>query len=128
MSTQQLYGRRYRSFPSDLRHSEVEIYSTDDAKPNYWCRDLDGVSHVSRAGCGNILHLITGKLNKKFRSLCTLKADLSGLKTGLRPVTDNNGNHYWQIAFRIEVFFGRTTLEACLVWDEEVRLAYTVTV
>ena len=35
------------------------------------------------------------------------------------------GCRYWQINFNIEMLFGRTSLEANIVWDEGVRPTLT---
>jgi len=57
-----------------------------------------------------------------FRSMCTLRADLSGLQSSLRSFSAAKGRgQYWRIDFEVEVFFGQTSLHAGLVWTERVR-------
>jgi len=58
-----------------------------------------------------------------FREVCTIRANLSGLERGLKQITSPTGEKYWQIEYTVEIFFGRTTLGACVVWKEGVRPA-----
>ena len=62
-----------------------------------------------------------GSIAEGFRSVCKLKADLSGLRRSLSTYATSVGRPYWRIDFEIEIFFGQTTLCANLVWKEDVR-------
>ncbi|KIM25135.1 hypothetical protein M408DRAFT_26535 [Serendipita vermifera MAFF 305830] len=53
----------------------------------------------------------------QLRSLCTLKADLSGLKGSFKRKV-GPGGEYYRVDFRVAVRFGGTQLQARLQWDE----------
>jgi len=65
-----------------------------------------------------------GSIAEGFRSVCKLKADLSGLRPSLSTYATSVGRPYWRIDFEIEIFFGQTTLCANLVWKEDVRTLF----
>lgn len=56
------------------------------------------------------------------RLACTLTADLSGLRGNVQRLVNPAGNAYWMIDYEIEIFFGRTSLCAAVVWEEEASL------
>lgn len=58
-------------------------------------------------------------LNPGFMQICTVRADLSGLRGRLTKKLGLNGT-YWELSFTIGIRFGRTELEAFVEWDEEV--------
>jgi len=107
--------------PPFLSQFETEIISIDSVNPGTWCQHADGALVIFRP-LNSFLPNITGTSDNHFRSVCTLKADLSGLKHTLRPMTGRSGIKYLQLDFEVEFFFGRTSLGACLVWNEQVRL------
>ncbi len=60
-------------------------------------------------------------MKPRFREVCQLEADLSGLQRSLvaqrNPVT---GMNYYTVNFMVAVLFGGTTLKAHLRWHENV--------
>jgi len=62
-------------------------------------------------------------MKPRFREVCQLKADLSGLRRSLvaqlNPIT---GVTYYTVSFTVAVLFGGTTLKANLRWYENVSV------
>ena len=62
-------------------------------------------------------------MKPRFREVCQLEADLSGLQRSLvaqrNPVT---GMIYYTVNFTVAVLFGGTTLKAQLRWYENVSV------
>jgi len=62
-------------------------------------------------------------MKPRFREVCELEADLSGLQRSLvarlNPVT---GVNYYTVKFTVAVLFGGTTLKANLRWYENVSV------
>lgn len=62
-------------------------------------------------------------MKPRFREVCRLEADLSGLKRSLvaqrNPTT---GISYYTVDFTVAVLFGGTTLKARLRWFENVSV------
>ena len=60
-------------------------------------------------------------MKPRFREVCELEADLSGLERSLvaqrNPVT---GMNYYTVDYTVAIFFGGTTLKARLRWHENV--------
>jgi hypothetical protein len=55
------------------------------------------------------------------KTLCTLKADLSGLRGSLKQ-EGGSGKTYYQVDFDIAVKFGGTQLQATIQWKEGVSV------
>lgn len=55
------------------------------------------------------------------RNLCTLNADLSGLKNLLKPLDDNGpSGKYYRVVFKLVIGLGSTQLQARFRWEEQV--------
>jgi len=59
-------------------------------------------------------------MKTNFRTLCRLRADLSGLNRSLSPRRHEIDGVFYTIAFSIAIFFGTTSLKARLKWNEAV--------
>jgi len=59
-----------------------------------------------------------GQMKANFRSLCRLRADLSGLSRSLSPRIHAIDGVFYDVAFSVAIFFGTTSLEARLKWNE----------
>lgn len=62
---------------------------------------------------------LVGDLNPGFEQICSVRANLSGLRGRLTKKGGLNGA-YWELSYVIGLRFGRTALEAFIEWDEEV--------
>jgi len=62
-------------------------------------------------------------MNPRFREVCQLKADLSGLRRSLvaqwNPTTRTN---FYTVSFTVAILFGGTALKANLRWYENVSV------
>jgi len=63
----------------------------------------------------------TGRWLEQMGNLCTLKADLSGLRGSLRCKTGPS-DLYYQVEFEVVVRLGGTQLQATVQWKEGVRI------
>jgi len=62
-------------------------------------------------------------MKPRFRAVCKLKADLSGLRRSLVPqLNPITGVNYYTVSFTVAVHFGDTTLKANLRWYENVSV------
>jgi len=62
-------------------------------------------------------------MKPRFREVCQLKADLSGLRRSLVPqLNPTTGVTYYTVSFTVAVLFGGTTLKANLCWYENVSV------
>ncbi len=96
------YERVYKTLENGLGDFEVPIYSYDGEGDTDWGRDE----------AGNLL--------PHMRRVCTLKADLSGLRKSLKAQKGPKGQDFWTVDCGIKVYFGGTALKARLTWREEV--------
>lgn len=55
------------------------------------------------------------------RTVCTLRADLTGLRPSLRSQRGPKGEEFYRVDFVISVMLGGTSLKARLTWNEGVR-------
>ena len=58
------------------------------------------------------------------RRVCTLAADLSGIKRFLKVHKSSEGQNFWKVFFKVKVFFGGTALKARLAWYEGVSVSH----
>ena len=61
-----------------------------------------------------------GEMKANFRSLCLLRADLSGLRHSLSPRRHETNGVFYDVQYSIAIFFGTTSLKARLKWNEAV--------
>ena len=64
----------------------------------------------------------SGNLLPNVRRVCTLSADLSGLRSHWKVQKGPAGRKFWMVSFSINVRFGGTALKAKLTWDEGVSI------
>ena len=60
----------------------------------------------------------------KFRTHCTISAELSELCSGSSNQALNSSRKYWKVEFEVDIKFGTTELEARLKWFSEVSCVY----
>ena len=65
----------------------------------------------------------SGNLLPNIRRVCTLKADLSGLRRLWKVQKTSEGQHFWEVSYMIKVLFGGTALKARLMWFEGVSIS-----
>ncbi|EJD39201.1 hypothetical protein AURDEDRAFT_171789 [Auricularia subglabra TFB-10046 SS5] len=92
--------RLFDSKPTDLGKWSMDLYASSLAKPGPWVETVDG------------------KLVDALHLVCTLTADLSGVRSGLRKLRTRAGESYWRVDFSVEIDFGGTSLSAAIVWEE----------
>jgi hypothetical protein len=73
------------------------------------------VWHVDMKPCS------TGSRLEQMRTLCTLNADLSGLRGSLKRLMGSEGPYY-RVDYEVVVRFGGTQLQATIQWKEGVRI------
>ena len=70
-----------------------------------------------------MLNCFAGDMKPRFREVCELEADLSGLQRSLvaqrNPAT---GVMYYTVNYTVAILFGGTTLKAQLRWLENVSV------
>ena len=64
----------------------------------------------------------SGNLLPNIHLVCTLKADLSTLQRFLKVQKRSDGQDFWKVHFKVNVFFGGTALKARLTWYEGVSI------
>ena len=84
----------------------MKIYAYDGEGDIDWLRDESGF------------------VLPKFRHVCTLVADLSGLQRSLKVQKGPEGQEFWRVDFKVNVFFGGTALKARLAWYEGVSILH----
>ncbi len=102
------YKRRYNSLHNRLGDFSVNIYAYDGEGDTDWADDE------------------SGNLLPSMRRVCTLKADLSGLRNVLKVQKGPNDQDFWVIEFMIDVRFGGTTLKASMKWYEGVSIQISI--
>ena len=100
------YTRTYKTLEYGLGYFSMDVYAYDGEGDTTWILD------ESR----NLL--------PNFRRVCTLWADLSGLKTFLTVQKGPDGQDFWTVYYDIDVLFGGTTLKAKMMWNEGVSISY----
>ena len=58
------------------------------------------------------------------RLVCTLRADLSGLRRFLKVRKTPGGQDFWKVDYEIKVLFGGTALKASVTWKEGVSISH----
>jgi len=66
----------------------------------------------------------SGELLPNFRRVCTLAADMSGLRGFSKVQEKSDGQELWGVYYKIKVLFGGTALKARLTWYEGVSISY----
>ncbi|KAH7088645.1 hypothetical protein BKA62DRAFT_835565 [Auriculariales sp. MPI-PUGE-AT-0066] len=94
------FVQTYDKRPTSLSHFEVELMCSESATPEKWCRTK------------------TGALTPGLRRACTLRTDLSGMLPYIQVHNPKGKPPFWRFEFGIEIYFGRATLCAAVVWKE----------
>ena len=95
-----------RTVDNGLGTFSIEIYAYDGEGDTDWALEE------------------SGSLLPNFRHVCTLKADLSGLQKFLKVRKTSDGQDFWKVSLRVNVFFGGTALKARLSWYEGVSISH----
>ena len=66
----------------------------------------------------------SGNLVPNICRVCTLSADLSGLRSFLKVQKGPVGQDFWTVTFNVNVLFGGTALKARLTWYEGVSIPH----
>lgn len=100
------YFSIYNKMPTDLGTFSQDVYAYDGDGDIVWGRDEKGA------------------LAKDVRTVCTLRADLSGLRSSLRSQRGRKGEEFYRVDFIISVMLGGTSLKARLIWNEGVSYSF----
>jgi hypothetical protein len=65
----------------------------------------------------SLLRYVQGKVMDGFTPVCTITADLSALSGHLKKLNGPRGD-YWHLHYEVGILFGRTELEAMLIWKD----------
>ena len=100
------YQQVYKNLDRGLGTFSLEIYAYDGEGDIDWARDE------------------SGGLLPNIRRVCTLKADLSGLRRFLTVRKGSQGQNFWTASYSVNVFFGGTALKARMSWYEGVSISH----
>ena len=98
------YAIRYGTPDTSLGTFSLHIYAYDGQGEPDWVLDE------------------SGNPSPNIRRVCTLAADLSGLRRFLTVQRGPVGQDFWMITFSINVRFGGTALKAKIIWNEGVSI------
>ena len=99
------YRRTYKTLDRGLGTFSLDIHAYDGEGNTDWARDE------------------SGNLLPNFRRVCTLSADLSGLRGFLKVQKGAGGQDFWSVSFKVNVLLGGTALKARLAWHEGVSIS-----
>ena len=100
------YYGTYETLDSDLGTFSLDIYAYDGEGDTDWAWDE------------------SSNLLPNFRRVCTLAADLSGLRSFLKVHKSSKGQEFWRVDFKVNVLFGGTALKARMTWYEGVSISH----
>ena len=100
------YRYRRKTLDIDLGTFTLPIYAYDGEGDTDWAWDE------------------SDKLLPNIRRVCTLKADLSGLRSFLKVQKSSGGQKFWELAYEINVLCGGTALKARMTWYEGVSISH----
>jgi len=120
-STKLDYSRLYKSISPDLGSFSDHILVWDGDEVRYWLTDVEGRRNLLINCPQTCLYDVcpTGKPLPQVRKLCTLRADLSGLRS-LERLSGSKGE-YFALKCSGVLRFGGTQLQAVIQWKEGVR-------
>ena len=101
------YARVLNSLDDRLGTFSMDIYAYDGEGDIDWARDE------------------SDDLLPNIRCVCTLKADLSGLRRFLTVRKGSQGQDFWTASYSVNVFFGGTALKARMTWFEGVSTSHS---
>ena len=119
MSETKEYARRLTAFfsdtePGDLLETTLMCYRGDEKNPK-WTDVEPGMLGT----LGSFQTLPNMFCPDRFTTICTLTADVSGVRKQMIP--NATGGKYHAITFDVVMNFGLTELQAQLRWREEVN-------
>ena len=100
------YECLYKNLDADLGTSSVKIYAYDGEDSPDWLQDESGYALP------------------KFRHVCTLVADLSGIQKFLKVQLGPEGQNFYRVSYNINVRFGGTAIKAKITWNEGVSISH----
>ena len=100
------YHHTYKTLDRDLGTFTLNIHAYDGEGDTDWAWDE------------------SGNLLPKIRHVCTLAADLSGLRSFLKVQKNPEGLEFWSVDFHVNVLFGGTALRARMGWYEGVSISH----
>ena len=100
------YECLYKTLDDDLGTSSVKIYAYDEEESPDWLQDESGY------------------ILPKFRHVCTLVADLSGIQKFLKVQYGPEGQNFFRVSYNINVRFGGTAIKAKMTWNEGVSISH----
>ncbi len=100
------YHSTYKTLDDGLDTFTLGIYAYEKEGDTDWARDE------------------SGNLLPNIRRVCTLAADLSGIRRFLKVEKSSEGQNIWKVFFKVNVFFGGTALKARLAWYEGVSISH----
>ena len=100
------YQRIFKTLDKGLGTFSLGIYAYDGEDDNDWAWDE------------------SDNLLPNFRRVCTLAADLSGLRSFLKVQKHSEGQEFWVVDFEVKVLFGGTALKARMTWYEGVSISH----
>jgi len=102
------YQCLYKTLDTDFGTYDVKIYAYDGEGDPDWLEDESGY------------------LLPNFRHVCTIMADLSGLRSSLKVQKGREGQDFWRVSFNINVRFGGTAIKAKMTWNEGVSISHSI--
>jgi hypothetical protein len=102
--------------------AQIHAWSGDEIPE--WCADVNGERSKIHSFLPKLLNngfLAAGRLLPQIQTLCTLKADLSGLRGSLKQLEGPAGTYY-KVSVEVVIKFGGTQLQATMQWKEGVRM------
>ena len=100
------YHRIYKTLDNGLGTFVLDIHAFDGEGDTDWAQDE------------------SGKQMPNIRRVCTLVADLSGLRRFLRVQKGLHGQDFWTVSYSVNVLFGGTALKARMSWYEGVSVSH----
>ena len=100
------YRRRYENLDNGLGYFSMDVHAYDEEGDIVWGWDE------------------SGNLLPNFRRVCTLWADLSGLRSFLTVQKGPEGQDFWAVRYKIDVHLGGTALKARMTWNEGVSISH----
>ena len=95
----------YKTLDNGLGTFSLNIYAFDGEGDPDWAQDE------------------TGKILPSIRRVCTLSADLSGLRRFLKVQKGSQGQDFWTVSYSVDVRFGGTAIKAKMTWNEGVSIS-----
>ena len=102
------YHQVYENLDIGLGTFSQEIFAYDGQDDTDWALDE------------------SDNLLPNIRRVCTLAADLSGLRKFLTVQKGSQGQDFWRLGYSVKVLFGGTALKARMTWYEGVSISHSI--